>query len=82
MQTSLFDDEMMNEPLANRLRPNTLSDYIGQKHILEEGKVLLRLIESDRLPSMIFGDRRVSEKRHWHELLRIKVKRILLISVR
>ena len=54
MQTSLFDDEMMNEPLANRLRPNTLSDYIGQKHILEEGKVLLRLIESDRLPSMIF----------------------------
>lgn len=54
MQRSLFDDEMMNEPLANRLRPNTLSDYIGQKHILEEGKVLLRLIESDCLPSMIF----------------------------
>lgn len=54
MQTSLFDNEMMNEPLANRLRPETLEDYIGQKHILEEGKVLYRLIESDRLPSMIF----------------------------
>lgn len=54
MQTSLFDDEMMNEPLANRLRPETLDDYIGQKHILAEGKVLYRLIESDRLPSMIF----------------------------
>ncbi len=54
MQTSLFDDELMNEPLANRLRPNTLKDYIGQKHILGEGKVLKRLIESDHLPSMIF----------------------------
>lgn len=54
MQTSLFDNEIMNEPLANRLRPETLEDYIGQKHILEEGKVLYRLIESDRLPSMIF----------------------------
>ena len=38
MQTSLFDDELMNEPLANRLRPNTLKDYIGQKHILGEEK--------------------------------------------
>lgn len=54
MQTSLFDDEWMNAPLANRLRPNSLTDYIGQKHILGEGKVLLRLIESDHLPSMIF----------------------------
>lgn len=54
MQISLFDNEIMNEPLANRLRPETLEDYIGQKHILEEGKVLYRLIESDRLPSMIF----------------------------
>lgn len=54
MQTSLFDDELMNEPLANRLRPNTLKDYIGQKHILGEDKVLKRLIESDHLPSMIF----------------------------
>lgn len=54
MQTSLFDDELMNAPLANRLRPNSLLDYIGQKHILGEGKVLLRLIESDHLPSMIF----------------------------
>lgn len=54
MQTSLFDDEWMNAPLANRLRPNSLADYIGQKHILGEGKVLLRLIESDHLPSMIF----------------------------
>ena len=54
MRTSLFHDELMNEPLANRLRPNTLKDYIGQKHILGEDKVLKRLIESDHLPSMIF----------------------------
>ena len=41
-------------PLAERLRPTTLDDYIGQKHIIGENAVLRRAIESSRNPSMIF----------------------------
>ena len=41
-------------PLAERLRPTTLDDYIGQKHIIGENAVLRRAIESGRVPSMIF----------------------------
>ncbi len=54
MQTSLFDDRNLQDPLASRLRPQDLSEYVGQKHILGEGKVLLKLIEHDQIPSMIF----------------------------
>ncbi|MFA7063197.1 MAG: replication-associated recombination protein A [Methanomethylophilus sp.] len=42
------------QPLAARLRPETLEDYVGQTQLLGEGKVLRRLIENDRLTSMIF----------------------------
>ncbi len=41
-------------PLAERLRPASLDDYIGQKHIIGENAVLRRAIESGRVPSMIF----------------------------
>lgn len=41
------------EPLASKLRPKTLADYVGQAHLLGEGKFLRKLIESDRLQSMI-----------------------------
>ena len=41
-------------PLAARLRPRDLSEFVGQTHLLGEGKVLRRLIESDRISSMIF----------------------------
>ena len=41
-------------PLAERLRPSSLDDYIGQKHIIGETAVLRRAIESGRVPSMIF----------------------------
>ena len=44
----------MNEPLAQRLRPRTLADVCGQKHLLGEGKVFRRTIESGRIPNMIF----------------------------
>ena len=54
MQESLFDDRTMQDPLASRLRPQSLKEYVGQRHILGEGKVLTNLIESDRIPSMIF----------------------------
>lgn len=42
------------EPLAERLRPQTLDEFAGQGHLLGKGKVLRRLIESDRVSSMIF----------------------------
>lgn len=53
-QMSLFDSRVTNSPLASRLRPETLREYVGQKHLLGEGKVLRRLIEQDQISSMIF----------------------------
>ena len=54
-QTSLFDAPGdRSQPLAARLRPRTLEEYVGQKHLLGPGKVLRRLIESDQVSSMIF----------------------------
>ncbi|MCH5164234.1 MAG: AAA family ATPase, partial [Clostridiales bacterium] len=51
-QQSLFlsDGDL---PLAERLRPRTLDEFFGQKHLLGEGKVLRRLIDGDRVGSMI-----------------------------
>ncbi len=42
------------QPLAERLRPQTLDEFCGQTHLLGEGKILRRLIESDKISSMIF----------------------------
>ena len=45
-----------DKPLAYRLRPNTLEEYVGQKHILGKDKILYRTIKADRLSSIIlFG---------------------------
>lgn len=52
-QTSLFDDEK-NQPLASRLRPQNLDEFVGQNHLIGEGKILRKLIESDKISSMIF----------------------------
>lgn len=52
-QMSIFDN-LVPEPLAARMRPESLEDFAGQKHLLGEGKVLRRLIESDNISSMIF----------------------------
>lgn len=52
-QLSLFDREVP-QPLAAKLRPQTLDEYVGQTHLLGQGKVLRRLIESDQISSMIF----------------------------
>ncbi len=43
----------MSEPLAERLRPRTLDDYIGQQHLVGEGAVLRKMIESGRISSFI-----------------------------
>ena len=39
-QESLFQNDVSASPLASRLRPTTLEEYVGQKHILGKGKVL------------------------------------------
>ncbi|MCB2353015.1 replication-associated recombination protein A [Clostridium estertheticum] len=52
-QMTLFDRNI-SQPLAERLRPQTLDEYVGQTHLLGCGKVLNRIIESDQISSMIF----------------------------
>ncbi len=57
-QPDLFDrkerDLVEREaPLADRIRPKTLEEFVGQEHILGQGKVLRQAIETDHLPSMI-----------------------------
>lgn len=53
-QLSLFDDREVASPLASRVRPNSLDGFVGQKHLLAEGKVLRNLIDKDQVSSMIF----------------------------
>jgi putative ATPase len=57
-QTDLFDKRgkelfKREAPLADRMRPQTLDEFVGQDHLLGQGKVLRQAIESDLLPSMI-----------------------------
>lgn len=52
-QQTLFG-EQNGQPLASRLRPASLEEFTGQKHLLGDGKVLRRLIEGDSVTSMIF----------------------------
>ena len=42
-----------SEPLAYRIRPKTLDEYVGQEHILGKDKILYRTIKADRLSSLI-----------------------------
>ncbi len=57
----LFEEEENVEaaasaaPLATRIRPSSLEEFVGQEHILGPGKLLRRAIEADRLPSVIFS---------------------------
>lgn len=54
-QISIFEKDKSNdEPLAARMRPKNLREFAGQQHLIGEGKLLSRLIESDKVPSMIF----------------------------
>src|SRR6185295_17808974 len=43
-----------NAPLAARMRPGTLDEFVGQQHILGPGQLLRRSIEADRIQSLIF----------------------------
>ena len=44
----------MSAPLAERLRPQNLDEFIGQKHLVGKGAVLRRMIDAGRIPSIIF----------------------------
>ncbi|MEG1426659.1 MAG: AAA family ATPase, partial [Oscillospiraceae bacterium] len=44
----------MSAPLADRIRPATLDEVVGQQHILGQGKALRRIIESGEIPNMVF----------------------------
>ena len=56
-QLSFFDmtgETAPYAPLADRMRPRDLEDYIGQEHLLGKGKILRQMLEKDIVPSMIF----------------------------
>ena len=59
-QISLFDIQSEDTqitagtPLADRLRPQTLDEYIGQTHLIGPGKILTQMLQRDQIPSMIF----------------------------
>jgi len=48
------DDTLREAPLAERMRPRTLDEFVGQEHLLGQGKLLRRLIETDQITSLIF----------------------------
>ena len=52
-QTSLFDIPT-SEPLASRMRPRNLTEFVGQEHLIGKDKLLRKMIESDHISSMIF----------------------------
>ena len=56
MQESMFSSGEFEraKPLAERMRPNSLSEFVGQQHILGKGKLLRRLVETGKLGSTIF----------------------------
>ncbi len=53
-QTTFFEADPADTPLATRMRPRNLEEFAGQRHLLGEGKVLRQLIDRDRVPSMVF----------------------------
>jgi len=53
-QESLFAGRPENTPLASRVRPKDLDQFVGQQHLLGTGKILREIIENDQVSSMIF----------------------------
>ena len=53
-QESLFAKAEQNEPLAARVRPQSLDQFVGQQHLLGPGKILREIIAKDQVSSMIF----------------------------
>ena len=53
-QMTLFGNDRAMTPLASRLRPDSLDDFVGQQHLVGPGRILRQLIERDQISSMIF----------------------------
>ena len=53
-ESATQDKAFADAPLAYRMRPRTLEEFVGQKHIIGAGKLLRRAIEADRITSIIF----------------------------
>ena len=53
-QESLFANSGQNEPLANRVRPQNLDQFVGQEQLLGPGKILREIIDNDQVSSMLF----------------------------
>ncbi len=49
-----YDYYISTEPLASRMRPQDLDEFVGQTHLISSGKILRRMIEEDKVSSMIF----------------------------
>ncbi|NQV00049.1 MAG: AAA family ATPase, partial [Parcubacteria group bacterium] len=49
-----MNKKLNQNPLADRLRPETLNDFLGQEEVVGQGKLLRKAIEGDNIPSMIF----------------------------
>ena len=54
MEQLTFFQDSGTQPLADRMRPTTIDDFAGQQHLVGKGRVLRKLIENDRISSMIF----------------------------
>jgi len=54
MQDLFDENKKFNSPLADRMRPETLEEFLGQEHLVGQGKLLRRALEGDSIPSMIF----------------------------
>ncbi len=54
IKTNQTDYNLPDTPLADRMRPRTLDEFVGQKHLVGKGKILREIIENDRLYSIIF----------------------------
>ena len=52
-QNNLFQNQV-KDPLASRIRPRNLTEYVGQEHLVGKDKILWQMIENDVIPSMIF----------------------------
>ena len=46
--------KVMNTPLADRIRPTAIDEVAGQHHLLDEGRVLRKIIETGNIPNLIF----------------------------
>ena len=56
------------QPLAARMRPRTLDEFVGQQHFLGEGRLLRRLLKADRVGSVIFYGPQEQARPHWLSL--------------